>query len=128
MTACKLNTDCSQLCLLTPAGAQCACSDGYELSADNVSCTGKGKPLNFSSNQSLLKVGTSTFLLSLFPFPQYSPISSLISLKFHYPNFLLFYRYYYYYFFGTPSLCIVLRPPRRGTRLAQWISARIPPT
>ena len=40
MTNCKTNTDCEHLCLLTPYGGTCACSNGYQLASDNRSCNG----------------------------------------------------------------------------------------
>ena len=40
MIDCKTNMNCSQLCLLTPNGGICACSNGYELLPDNTTCNG----------------------------------------------------------------------------------------
>lgn len=43
MTNCKTNTDCEHLCLLTPYGGMCACSNGYQLASNNRSCNGMAK-------------------------------------------------------------------------------------
>ena len=34
------NGGCSQLCLLTPFGAKCSCSDGLNLAVDGKTCEG----------------------------------------------------------------------------------------
>lgn len=33
---------CSQICIIESSGARCLCEDGYSLSGDGKTCTGKG--------------------------------------------------------------------------------------
>ncbi|PFX27283.1 Low-density lipoprotein receptor-related protein 6 [Stylophora pistillata] len=44
MADCQTDSKCTHLCLLTPTGFQCACSNGFKLLPDNVTCNATGQP------------------------------------------------------------------------------------